>query len=46
MFPGNGRSLFGIWMALDAQRKETSSARDKFETAWQWADITLSVETL
>ena len=46
MFPGNGRSLFGIWKSLEAQNKDLGAARDDFVKAWQWADVTLSVETL
>jgi tetratricopeptide (TPR) repeat protein len=46
MFPGNGRSLFGIWKALEARGEDAQSARDDFNAAWRWADVPLSVETL
>jgi hypothetical protein len=46
--PGSGRSLFGLWKALEAQ-KRSSEARvveRRFREAWKNADITLSLEGL
>ena len=45
-FPNNGRSLFGLWQALDAQGKPSQDVRAQFDSAWRWADMTLTVETL
>ena len=45
-FPNNGRSLFGLWQALDAQGKPSEEVRAQFDSAWRWADTTLSVDTL
>ncbi len=45
-FPNNGRSLFGLWQALDAQGKDSAEVRAQFDGAWRWADTTLSVENL
>lgn len=46
--PGNGRSLFGLMTALQAQGKkdEASAVRSRFRQAWKYADITLTVEEL
>jgi hypothetical protein len=39
---GNPRSLFGLWKALDAQKKPGAvEARKAFEAAWSGADVTL-----
>jgi hypothetical protein len=40
----NPRSLFGVWKALERQRKtaQAADARKVFETAWQGADAQLS----
>lgn len=46
MFPGNGRSLFGVWKAKEAMGEPTDAARAAFDDAWRWADVTLSVESL
>ncbi len=46
--PRNGRSLFGVWKSLDAQKKraEAEAARKEFEAAWKNADVTLQVGDL
>ena len=43
--PGNGRSLFGLRAALQAQNKTADAAwvESEFATAWQQADVTLRV---
>ncbi len=43
-FPENGWSLFGLAMALEAQGRDTDARqiRDRFEAAWQRADLTLT----
>lgn len=42
---GNPRSLFGLWKALDAQRKpEAAEAARAFDAAWQDADVTLAAD--
>ena len=39
---GNPRSLFGLWKALEAQKKpEAVPAKAAFEAAWKGADVTL-----
>lgn len=45
-FPNNGRSLFGLWQALEAQGMPSDDVRAEFESSWRWADVTLSVTTL
>lgn len=42
--PENGWALFGLWQSLAAQRKKTEAAkvRQRFETAWAQADVTLA----
>ncbi len=46
--PLNGRSLFGLKTALIADGKETDGwwVNEEFETAWQYADTKLTVESL
>jgi hypothetical protein len=46
--PRNGRSLFGLWQTLVAQKKMTDAAwaKSQYEAAWKDADVTLSVENL
>jgi tetratricopeptide (TPR) repeat protein len=46
--PRNGRSLFGLWKSLEAQKKpaEAEAARKEFEAAWKNADVTLQVGDL
>jgi tetratricopeptide (TPR) repeat protein len=46
--PGNGRSLFGVWKALDAQGKnsEASRARAEFRRVWAIADVPLRIEDM
>ena len=43
IWPNNGWSLFGLQQALDRQDKipEMKQVRDRFKTAWQYADIEL-----
>jgi tetratricopeptide (TPR) repeat protein len=42
--PDNGWSLFGVWKALQAQRKEQDAAlaERRFRAAWARADVTLT----
>ena len=44
--PRNGRSLFGVWKALEAQGKKTEAARAaaEFRRVWSVADVTLRLE--
>jgi tetratricopeptide (TPR) repeat protein len=46
--PRNGRSLFGLWQSLAAQKKLTDAAwaEAQFKAAWKDADVSLSVENL
>jgi tetratricopeptide (TPR) repeat protein len=46
--PGNPRSLFGLLQALAAQNKTAAarSARQQFEEAWKYAEVTLRLEDL
>ena len=46
--PKNGRSLFGLWQSLLAEKKtrEAQAARREFEAAWANADAALRVEDL
>lgn len=46
MYPGNGRSLFGLYSALQAQGVPYDDELAQFESAWQWADRPLSISTL
>lgn len=41
--PGNGRSLFGLWKALQAQKRTADAARvhARFQRAWAGADVVL-----
>jgi hypothetical protein len=44
---GNPRSLFGVWKALEAQKKAgTADARQAFEVAWAAADVALGPDLL
>ncbi len=44
----NGRSLFGLWKSLEAQKKtpEAKEAEDNFRKAWRNADTELRIEDL
>ena len=43
--PKNGRSLFGLWQTLLAQKKESAAAAEKeFRAAWKNADVQLDME--
>ncbi|HEV8700646.1 MAG TPA: hypothetical protein VGV60_05170 [Candidatus Polarisedimenticolia bacterium] len=46
--PRNGRSLFGLWKSLAAQKKrqEAKTARRDFEAAWKNADVELELSDL
>ena len=46
--PRNGRSLFGLWQSLLAQKKMTDAdwARREFMVAWKSADTQLRIEDL
>jgi hypothetical protein len=44
---GNPRSLFGLWKALEAEKKPgAAEARKAFEAAWTGADVTLGPDLL
>lgn|GEM_PF-2808568 len=42
--PENGWALFGLWQALEAQkrRKDAATAKQRFDKAWSRADFQLS----
>jgi tetratricopeptide (TPR) repeat protein len=44
----NGRSLFGLWKALDAQGRtaEAARARAEFRRAWAAADVVLRLDQM
>lgn len=44
----NGRSLFGLWKTLEAQKKTKEAARveKQFREAWKYADTKLRIEDL
>lgn len=44
----NGRSLFGLWKSLEAQKKakEAAEAEKQFREAWKYADTELRIEDL
>ena len=46
--PRNGRSLFGLWKALEAQGKkaDAAGAGAEFRRAWSAADVPLRIEDL
>jgi tetratricopeptide (TPR) repeat protein len=46
--PRNGRSLFGLWKCLEAEKKPEAAAQVKtqFDRAWTEAEVTLRVEDL
>jgi tetratricopeptide (TPR) repeat protein len=46
--PRNGRSLFGVWKALEAQGKKADAARAgaEFRRVWSVADVPLRIEDL
>lgn len=47
-YPRAGRTLFGLWKALEGQNRtqEAETVRRQFETAWKRAEIKLTVESL
>jgi tetratricopeptide (TPR) repeat protein len=46
--PRNGRSLFGLYRSLEAQKKVDAAAlvKAQFDAAWKDADVTLKVDDL
>ena len=46
--PRNGRSLFGLWKALEAQGKSADAAwvKTQYEEAWKHADVALRLSEL
>src|SRR5205085_7229706 len=46
--PGNGRSLFGLWHALEAQQKtaDAEAVKRRFDAAWKKADVQLTIDGL
>ena len=46
--PRNGRSLFGVWKALEAQGKKADAARAgaEFRRVWSVADVPLRIDDL
>ena len=46
--PRNGRSLFGVWKALEAQGRKTEAARAaaEFRRVWAVADVVLTLDRL
>jgi tetratricopeptide (TPR) repeat protein len=46
--PRNGRSLFGVWQALEAQGKkaDAASAGAEFRRVWSVADVPLRIDDL
>jgi tetratricopeptide (TPR) repeat protein len=46
--PRNGRSLFGLWKSLEAQKKVADAAlvRQQFDAAWKDAEVKLRIEEL
>lgn len=48
MNPRSGRSLFGLWQSLVAQKKDADAdlVKRQFDAAWARADVKLTVESL
>jgi hypothetical protein len=46
--PGNPRSLFGLFQALEAQNKIAAarSIHQRFDEAWKHAEVSLRIEDL
>jgi len=46
--PRSGRSLFGLWQSLVAQKKDADATlvKQQFDAAWARADVKLTVESL
>jgi Flp pilus assembly protein TadD len=46
--PRNGRSLFGLWKALETQGRKADAARAAadFRRVWRVADVTLGIDRL
>ena len=46
--PRNGRSLFGLWKTLEAEKKTADAAwvKQQFDAAWKDATVELKVEGL
>lgn len=41
-YPRNGWAMYGLVMALEAQGKDASEARQRFDTIWSQADVELT----
>ncbi len=46
MYPRNGWALFGLMQSMDQQDKDSSDVKQRFDTIWQQADVTLSSSRL
>jgi hypothetical protein len=48
MNPRSGRSLFGLWQSLVAQKRDADAAwvKKQFDSAWANADVELTVGSL
>lgn len=46
LYPRNGWAMFGLMQSLEAQGKNTSDIKTKFDFAWRHADIPLTSLTL
>ena len=44
-YPKNGWALFGLVQALEAQGKDASDVRARFDTIWAQADVTLTASS-
>ena len=47
-FPENGWSLYGLYQCLEAQgeTQESAAVKERFDAAWQGADVTLAASRL
>lgn len=45
-YPRNGWAMFGLVQSLEAQGKDATDAKEKFEFAWRGADVALTGSTL
>jgi tetratricopeptide (TPR) repeat protein len=44
--PNNGRSLFGLYMSLEAQGKPCEDIKSQFDESWENADVVLKMSDL
>ena len=44
--PNNGRSLFGLYMSLEAQKKPCENIKSQFDKTWKNADVVLQMSDL